>query len=328
MKILRVGDPHIRPQNVEEANALMEFVKTIAVNAKVDRLEILGDLFHTHAVIRLEVLLFWNRWLEVLSDIVETVVLVGNHDMPGHYANDGHSLTVFKRIQNGRLKIIDKPTAIGQFVYCPYIHDEQEFLAAVHAIDGSETKVLVCHAEFSGSQYDNGFYSPKGFNPDNVRYKSIITGHIHKEQIIANGKVDMPGTPKWDTASDANERKGIWLYEHDVDGRVLQRDLISTEKVCTPIVSVTWNEGEDAPAIPENAKVHIELIGSSAWVTKQKTSLKGKMSIKTKITDKKRNTASRKAGNSLAGFILNTYSTDMSRQSLVDYGKEIGCQTM
>lgn len=326
LKILRMGDPHIRPSNIAEAERLMEFTMKIIVNAKVDRFEILGDLFHTHAVIRLEVLEFWNRWLQAFSDIVETVVLVGNHDQTGDYQNGTHALEVFKRIQNGKLKIIDRPTQIGIFGYVQYIHGESAFTDAVRQLASSGSKVLVCHSEFSGSQYDNGFYAPHGFNPDNLPIDTIISGHIHKEQVIAGGKVDYPGTPKWDTASDANERKGVWLYEHDpVTGKVLQRDLISTEKVVTPIMSFTWVEGQEQPVIPEGAKVAIELVGSSDWISKTKSGLKGKASISSKFTDKKERTQ-RKAGNSLENFLLNLYndSADISREALVEYAKEIG----
>jgi UDP-2,3-diacylglucosamine pyrophosphatase LpxH len=83
MKIVRVGDPHIRPQNIAEAELLMQFIYNLCTGAPTDRLEILGDLFHTHAVVRLEVLEFWNKWLQRFSDVIETVVLVGNHDLSG-----------------------------------------------------------------------------------------------------------------------------------------------------------------------------------------------------------------------------------------------------
>lgn len=324
MKILRVGDPHIRPSNLAEAENLMEFIKKIIEGGKIDRLEILGDLFHTHAVVRLEVLLFWNKWLEIFSNMVDTIVLVGNHDMTGDYNSKDHSLEVFKRINNERLKIIDTPTTIGSFAYCPYIHTAEKFRDACIQLKSTGPKVLVCHSEFSGSQFENGFYSPHGFNPDEIPFDTIISGHIHKEQIIAGGKVDYPGTPKWDTASDANERKGVWLYEHDpVTGRVIQRDLISTAGVCTPIVSFVWIEGQEQPVIPENSRASVELVGSSDWISKKKSILKGKVSISSKFTDQKRK-AERKVGNSLENYLLNMYDTKMDRTELIQFAKEIG----
>lgn len=323
MRILRVGDPHIRPQNISEAERLMEFVLKIIQGGKVDRLEIMGDLFHTHAVIRLEVLEFWDKWLQAFRDAVETVVLVGNHDMSGDYHSGSHALSVFKRLQNERLKIVDAPTAIGIFGYVPYIHGEPAFKDAVRAMADSGAKVLCCHQTFAGSKYDNGFYAKDGINPDDLPFDTIISGHIHKEQIFANGKVDYPGTPKWDTASDANEKKGVWLYEHDdTTGKVISRDMISTEKVCTPILAFTWLEGEEMPVIPDNAKASIELVGSGDWVSTKKKALKGKASVKTKITDRARR-VERKPSNSLENFLMTTYATNMDRQVLLDYAKEL-----
>jgi DNA repair exonuclease SbcCD nuclease subunit len=324
LKILRIGDPHIRPNNIVESDLLMSFALQTAVNAKVNRLEILGDLFHTHSVIRLEVLEFWDKWLQVFRDKVHTIVLVGNHDQTGDYnKSSSHSLTVFKRLQNENLRIIDAPTQIGVFGYLPYIHGESEFNDAAQNLFDSGAKILVCHTEFSGSQYDNGFYSPHGFNPDNIPFDTIISGHIHKEQIIAGGKVDYPGTPKWDTASDVNEQKGIWLYEHDDSGKVINRDRISTAHVCTPIISFTWLEGQEQPVIPEGSRATVELIGSSDWISKQKAILKGKVGIKSKTTDQKRK-SERKAGNSLENYLLNMYDTRMDRTVLIQLAKEIG----
>lgn len=323
MRILRVGDPHIRPSNIEEADRLMGFVKQIVLGGKVDRLEILGDLFHTHAVIRLEVLLFWNKWIPVFQDIVETIILVGNHDMTGDYNSREHALSVFKGLQNEKLRIIDSPANIGVFSYLPYVHKEADFIAAAKSLASQGGKVLVCHAEFDGSQYDNGFYAPHGFSVENLPFDTIISGHIHKEQIIAGGKVDYPGTAKWDTQSDANEQKGIWLYEHDDSGRVLQRDRISTAHVCTPIVSFVWLEGEAEPVIPEGAKASIELIGSSDWISKKKTSLKGKVGIKSKSTDQK-SKVRRKATKKLEDYLMNMYDTKMDRIVLMQFAKELG----
>lgn len=324
MKILRIGDPHVRPNNLVESDNLMNFVFHTVKSAKVDRVEILGDLFHTHAVVRLEVLSFWDYWLQKLSDIVETVVLVGNHDMPGTHGSENHALAVFKRIKNENLRIIDTGTVIGPFLYMPYVHDGASFLSIVRGFSGKEARVLVCHQTFAGGQYDNGFYAPDGINPDEVPFDKIISGHIHKEQIIANGKVDYPGTPKWDTASDANEHKGIWLYEHDnVTGSVIHRDCISTAHVVTPIVSFIWLEGMDAPEIPEGAKASVELVGSSDWISKKKATLKGKVSVSSKFTDQKRK-SERKVGNSLENFLMSGYDTKMDRSKLMHFAKEIG----
>lgn len=323
MRILRVGDPHIRPNNIEESNKLMAFVISEAIKNKVDSIEILGDLFHTHAVIRLEVLEFWQYWFRQLSQF-PVFVLVGNHDMDGDYGSKSHALSVFKKEQGESPEIIDKAQQIGIFAYMPYYHDAEDFKRDAAKLASQGAKTLICHQTFAGSQYDNGFYAPNGINPDDIPFETIISGHIHKEQIIAGGKVDYPGTAKWDTVSDANERKGIWIYDHDdTTGKVLKREMISTNNVVTPIVSITWNEGSPEPVLMSGAKTNIELVGSSDWISKKKDLLKGKASISSKITDKER-PANRKSTNTFDNFLLNVYHTEMDRNDLLTYAKEIG----
>lgn len=323
MLILRVGDPHIKPSNIAEAEMLMQLVYDTAVKYNVDRIEILGDLMHTHSVIRLEVLEFWDRWLFKLSSSKELIVLVGNHDKSGDYNSSSNSLSVFSRIKNENLKIINSPTKIGIYGYMPYIHDKDTFIGMANDLAIS-CKILVCHQTIDGSRYESGFYAPDGVDPGRINFDTIISGHIHKKQTInISGKtIIYPGTPKWDTASDANESKGIWLFRHDVEnGKILSEEFISTAGTCTPILGIEWREGNEAPAIPENSKVTIELIGSSSWISKQKSILKNKVSIKSKITDKK-NTEQRKTGGSLENFIVNLYITNIDKELMLKKAKE------
>lgn len=322
IRILRVGDPHIRPNNIEEANKLMFFIKEVILKAKIDRLEILGDLFHTHAIIRVEVLQFWNEWIQVFSSIVETVIIVGNHDQSGDYHSGDHSLKVFKNYMSmfPRLKIVDVPVMYGKYAYMPYIHNNEEFIKQANSLHNAGATILVCHATFDGSTFENGTYAPGGIDPSLLLFDKVISGHIHKEQEF--GKIDYPGTPKWDTDSDANEKKGIWYYEHDDDGKVITRRMISTEHVCRPIISIKWKEGDKKPEFPDNARVSIELIGTSTWISKQKNALKGKASVKSTNTDRK-NQTTRSAGKSLEDFILNIYPSKINGQILLDYAKEI-----
>lgn len=323
MKILRVGDMHVQPKNMNEAEKIMQFVPQTASKYSVDRIEFLGDLNHFHGIIRLEVQEFWNYWLAELSSRYMVKVLVGNHDRLSNKDNVFNSLNVFKKIgTDGSLKIFSQPAQEGIYLFVPYIHDNQEFINVVKSFPTA--KVLVCHAEFDGSRYENGFYAPNGVKPEEIPIDIIISGHIHSSQIIANGKVDYPGTPTWNTNSDANEKKGIWLYEHDdISGKVLSRSLIPTDKIVTPIVGISWNEGDTEPELPRNAKVLLELIGSSDWITKQKVKFKDIASIKSTITDRKK-IQNRKSGNGFSDFLLNICDTNMDREKLFKYAKELG----
>ena len=323
IRILRLGDPHVKVSNLEESDKLMQFVVETALAHKVDRIEILGDLYHTHAILRLEVIEFWSKWLRILSDVCQVVVLVGNHDQSGDYNFKGHALGMFANYENKNLTIVDGFLTIQPFTYAAYYHDAALFKEHVnsHAKDGS--KVLVCHQTFNGSTFENGFYAPDGMDPLELQFDTIISGHIHKQQRF--GKVIYPGTARWDSVSDANQVKGIWIFEHDdKTGAILKEEFISTEGVCSPIVSLTWNEGEEfVPAWPANSRVAVELVGSSVWVNARKAELKGQCAIKTKYTDKFQ-AVNRSAGSSFQDFLVNLYAALTDKKRLLEYAKEIG----
>lgn len=330
MRILRIGDPHIKPSNLVEAEKLFHFINDQILELKPDRVEIMGDLFHTHAVIRLEVLCFWNAWLDVLlaHESVEFVILVGNHDMTGDYQSHESALTVFEHLAKLRknLKIVESPRQEGIYGYVSYTHDRDTFYDICRRLASSGSKVLVCHQSFSTSQFESGTYDPAGFDIAPIPFDLIISGHIHKYQkCVADGKTIIhPGTPKWDTASDANEDKGIWLYEHDDStGAITSETLIRTAGVVTKIVALVWEEGKDLPAIPSGCKVGIELVGSSQWVSDHKKALKGTVSLKTKITDRV-DKSTRKPGRNFHDFVSNLFVTTMDRTVLLDYMKENG----
>lgn len=325
MKILRVGDPHAKVGNLEEMKSLILFVVEQAKIFKVDRIEVLGDLFHTHNVIRLEVLEFWNWALDLLSQTCETIVIVGNHDQSGDYSSTFSALSVFSLMNRKNLHIIETPTNFGIFGYVPYIHSADSFINAAKYLSSAGAKVLVCHQTIEGSKYESGIYAPDGIPSGewNNLFTIVISGHIHSEQ--AFGNIIYPGTARWDTVSDANRRKGIWLYQHDdTTGALQSTQHISTEGVCSPIRTIEWSEGEPEPAAwGANDRVAVELIGSSVWVTQMKEKLKGKCSIKSKITDKKV-TTNRKTGNNFEDFMKNLFVSTMDRENLMKYAKEIG----
>jgi DNA repair exonuclease SbcCD nuclease subunit len=327
MKILRVGDPHVKVSNLEESEALMHFVNDVALQYEVDRVELLGDLFHNHSVLRLEVVDFWSDWLEVLSTGQELVVLVGNHDQSGDYNSESNALSVFAKTKNKNLHIIEYPKAIGIFGYVPYIHESTKFVEICNnLVSMLGARVIVSHNTYQGSKYENGFYAPDGVDPESIGCNLLISGHIHSRQRFRTNsgqEVIYPGTARWDTASDANQPKGIWLVDHDdITGAILSEEFIDTSHVCSPIVSVQVLEGQELPVIAPGVRLSVELIGSSDWITKQKVALKGKASIKTKITDKAK-LESRKSGNSLQEFILQHYSSSVNKEKLLKYMKEL-----
>lgn len=319
MKILVLGDPHCKPSNLKESEDLMQFVLSKCKELKIDRLEILGDLFDTHTIINLFVFQFWEKWFNKLHDEkIETYVLRGNHDMSGDYSNNYTALQSFSHL-NEYIKIVVSPVKDGPFGYMPYIHDNAEFVEEANSLADQGATILVSHTTYQGSKYDNGMFAPDGVDSDllDSRLKLLISGHVHSEQEF--GRVWYPGTARWLSKSCANRRKGIWLCQHAEDGKMISKEFISTHEVCTPIVSLVWKQGEERPEIPKNSKVDLELVGSSNWVSEQKGELKGQVSLSSKITDIKKSKA-RKSGKSLYEFLSEHYQAEPEkREKLIKY---------
>lgn len=322
MKILFLGDPHAMAGNMDESERLLQFTFDSAIENKVDLIFIPGDLGHTHAILRVEVLSLWLKWLPKLAEKFKVIVLVGNHDMRNNEDGKVHGLSAFNAMSIENLTIIQSPAVIDGIGYLPYIHDNAEFVKQANALG---TRVVASHTTYQGAKFENGFYAPDGVDPEALDATLLISGHIHCRNRLStpSGKtVIYPGTARWLTASDANQPKGLWLADINPRGSVLSEKFLDTSHVCTPILSLEWQEGSDQPKFPDNAKVSMELIGTSDWVTKQKSLLKGTCSIKTKITDPKK-TERRKSGTSFEHYLLSIYKADTDKSKLIEFLKEL-----
>lgn len=313
-KILRVGDPHIMVSNLSDGEKLIDFVIETAKKENVKVIEFLGDLFHTHAIVRIEVIDFWQKALNrIQAALIECRVIVGNHDQPGSKEKEQamNALNIFEQdILNSTFAlryIVNKPMIIDDIAYVPYMSSKEEFLGACGELySEGATKLLVAHQTFTGATYENGFYAEDGIDPALIPQEYILSGHIHKQQEI--GKCFYQGTPKWDTMSDANEDKGIWIYTHNKDMSIKSKKFISTKKVVTPIYKYIVNEGEeDKLKLKKNAKNYIELVGKAAWITKMKKKYKGKANIKARPTDRKRSLIENKSLQSINQYLIDEF---------------------
>jgi Icc-related predicted phosphoesterase len=287
-KVLRVGDPHIKIGNIQESEKLFDFIRDVAKIHDVGSIEILGDLFHTNAVKRVEVEEFWLFEFSKLNDLnIPVLVLVGNHDKLGSIEREGtNSLNVFANKWDN-VDIINTPRILWGVAYIPYMRNREKFVEeALKLYQQGATKLLVAHQTFTGATYDNGFYAEDGIDPILIFQESIISGHIHTSQQI--DKCFYTGTPKWDTMADANIEKGIWIYTHEDDGTIVDKQSISTKDVVTPIYKIIVNEGDELPVVFENAKTYLEFHGKMAWITKMKKKYDGKACIKAVPKDRKK----------------------------------------
>jgi DNA repair exonuclease SbcCD nuclease subunit len=279
-KVIFLGDPHVMPSNISESDKMMEHVEKQGLEQGVDTIIILGDLFHTHAILRIEALSFWNKWFNRLTKNFKVISLVGNHDMKNQTNNSSHDNAMLGfNIPN--LLIVSTPTQVDGVTFLPYIHDHNDLVSKANSFQG---RSLIAHQTFTGAQYDNGFYAKDGVDPSLFNFEQIISGHIHKKSHV--GKCFYVGTGKWDSVNAANEDKGFHTAILK-DGIFTDFNFISNKNILTSIEKIVINEGEEVPDL-QSAKVkyYIELVGTNAWIAKQKKKLKGKAQLKAKPTDR------------------------------------------
>lgn len=279
MKAVVIGDAHCKISNIEECQKLMDFAIKTAEEKNIKKIILSGDINDNHSVIRGQVQNFWDSTFEKISSKnIDTMVLYGNHD----YNNQknpsmGGSLDIFKNKHKG-LTIVDKIMVIENIVLAPYYHDREQFVIDVNSV-GNDKRTVVCHQNFTQSLFGDMI------DPAELTTANIVCGHVHSSH-LSSGKVFYLGSPKWDTATDAGEEKGIWILEFSDEGEIISKEFLSTRSIVTPIDKMYLVEGDVEPTLDPSARNYLEIKGQSAWVNKMKKKYKGQANIKAVYMDR------------------------------------------
>lgn len=212
-RILFIGDPHIRHTHLNDGVALLKWIEQVAEEQKPDLIVNLGDTFDSHAVIRSEVLSEVAKHLVRLSSLkIPIIMLLGNHDFYKPTSRQYHALEVLRFIPG--VTVVDKFSTIDNIAYVPY-------LAVGEIWPESDAKIAVTHNTFIGADY--GFkIADDGIDVTSVGNEIVISGHIHKSQILApkNSKgasIVYPGAPMAFSASDADQDKSLSIFNVDTN---------------------------------------------------------------------------------------------------------------
>lgn len=213
-KIMFIGDPHIRHTHLAEGEKLLSWIELLAEEHKPDLIVNLGDTFDDHAVIRAEALSLVNSHLRRITQMkIPMIMILGNHDMWKPNCNKYHALEVFKDIKG--VTIADSVIQLDSVTYVPYLPNPLDW-------PNIKTDIAITHNTFVGADY--GFKcADDGISLEQVQEYVVISGHIHKKQLLNEGRVIYPGTPTSLTASDANQTKGIsFLDTHSLSWTFLE----------------------------------------------------------------------------------------------------------
>lgn len=266
---LMVGDMHVRPDDLADCENLMEgLLETLEACPQVAEIWFLGDLFHTHAWIHVDVQAFWLKWLRTLSELALVNVVIGNHDQ----APSGNHAVQWVKETSLEVTVFDEASLHPGFAVVPYMRKE-DFLQATEELKGPSS-ILICHQTFAGAQFENGFYAPEGVSPDAISFANVISGHIHEPQILkgANSTIYYVGSPRWISLNDANSERFIHLVSISSEGDLVEIEKIPTGQWCKRILRVevtpesTWTERTlDLKVVGEGDEYHFDLRGPKVW---------------------------------------------------------------
>jgi len=212
MKILFIGDPHLRINDFDQSIRLLRWIESTIRDLKPDLVCNLGDTFHNHAVLRSELI---KEFADHIVNVTETApywYVLGNHDQYKPKDSKYHALQSFINFKN--FTVFDSITHLEDLgiTIVPYVQNFDDFPLETQ-------RICITHNTFIGADY--GFRREDcGVDADRVSADIIISGHIHKRQNF--GKVIYPGTPVAHNASEADETKGLLL----VDTSSLQSEFI------------------------------------------------------------------------------------------------------
>jgi DNA repair exonuclease SbcCD nuclease subunit len=273
MKYLLVGDMHTKLDSIEESRRLIVWITKEA--KKLDATPIfLGDQYDGQAIIRSEVLEFWvwayaymNNALSGDEDKVSTISLTGNHDLNSDSSASAMSAHEKQTtVAASHLNVDKNYLPIGEMAAIGFVRDNQQFIDLANLAAANGCKTILCHAEFNGAQYDNGFWAPNGIDitklPKGVQF---ISGHIHKAQAYDN--INYIGTPRHLTRSDIGETKGITLFSEEKDGLLL--GFIPTPKeVSEPFTYMEVTQESQLKDIPASSRTYVDIKGTPEMIKK------------------------------------------------------------
>lgn len=281
MKIMLIGDPHVKKDNIEESDRLMAWILEEALITKVDFVMFLGDQYNDFASIRVEVMTFWREWLDKFSVAgITTLAIDGNHDMSTDCAYSA------MKAHQGQVRCTDRgPLNFAANLWMlPFYRNNDDFLNALNEISSKGVNATVfCHQEVDGAVFENGFYAPHGVKIEDIPADiTLISGHIHKKQEF--GPIWYPGTARYLTRSDAGEAKGIHIFEPYLN----EREFIPTPAdVAEPFTSFKLQEGEefDISLIKDGSRTYVDLKGSKKYIKKMLKTLPKNIIIRTFVEE-------------------------------------------
>lgn len=185
-RVLFVGDPHFRINNVEWIPLFVSRIIDEVDKHSPHFVVVAGDLLHNHETINVEPFNLATDFLNLLRTKVRTFVLVGNHDYKNNqqFLTTNHWMNAMKLWDPEMLIIVDTVVEFGinehNFLFVPYVPPGR-FSEALETLPTAS--VLTCvfaHQEFYGCKM-GAIQSAEG-DKWSLTSPLVVSGHVHNKQ--------------------------------------------------------------------------------------------------------------------------------------------------
>jgi DNA repair exonuclease SbcCD nuclease subunit len=214
-KILCIGDPHFKHDNVIETDLMFKEIEKILKETIFDFVVVLGDILHKHDKIDMDPLNRAIKFLKMIRDLSKNLyIIIGNHDRCNNndFLTDKHPFCSLKDWND--TTVVDKVVKMSinemNFCFCPYV-PVGRYYEALEDIKFSEFCCFFSHQEFMGCKIN--LLTKSEADEWKLEYPMNISGHIHDYEIVQQNLI-YTGTPFQNNSNDSLD-KSISIFEFE-----------------------------------------------------------------------------------------------------------------
>lgn len=291
MKILAIGDPHFKVDNIEETKIFTDNLSLfLSQNTDIEIIVVLGDILHNHEKLHTVAL---NNAINFFSMLIthkrRCFCLVGNHDATSNtiFLSDNHWMNVLKGWDG--LTIVDHPIIefindIDFITLCPYVPDGRFTEALSHIVsttkmsdtnirinDWKRSKCIFSHQLFDGVKM--GAIMAQNVEEWKEEYPFCINGHIHENQ-RPQDNLYIPGSAMQEGYGDMTDKivALITINENkipqieEIDLNVKRKKIIYTtvDEIDTIHTKLEKNENIDYKIVVKGSDAELKALKNSS----------------------------------------------------------------
>lgn len=286
-------DWHLKPDNCELINNLLQDELELAKDMEVDTHIWLGDIFDSRISQKECVLNTFGNILDSYHNNKQKMfVIPGNHDKTD-YTSKNSFLDPYKYhpsfvlLRDGVIKEIGGL----KMAFMPFLFDK-EWLDEFENIKDKKADILFTHMAFDGSCNNDGSKVDSKLTPTVLKkYKFVLSGHYHNMQYVTQSIIHLGSLCQNNFGED--DKKGFYILYSDGTTELIKSERSSFKKITVDLDTMSPDEVEEqitlfhASKRNDNDRIRIEVTGTQDKVSafdKTKYSAMG-IDVKPKIKE-------------------------------------------